>query len=1419
MADSVNLAEEFAPPDTKAEPVDISSEFEAPPKQEQHAVINDATDKAHQWRTAFNGAATPEERKQAARNALGLMVDWLSAKGVDTSLKSAGDFVAHNWEKQNEPLINVPKIEESPQVTALKEVNPQFRLLAGVYNGLAPVASSLTSPINIETMGTFGALQKASQLTGPAGTAAKAALNSLKLYFGAQMAKGAGEAAGAASVDPSIENVTTALASSALAILGGHAAAEGLAGREVALPAEVPDQFEGKFEPQGPKAPATAVSEPVSAPPAAEATPTPPAPKEAPETVSTAAVKLSDGEVVTGKTHGQIVADLGDRDLTGADDGFVTSTGRYVTREEGMKIAKASAQMDESNQGPERLYSEHLDPNQSRPPMKVEPAPVTVADVSAMDNDSFQKFADAQEGGYTAKAHEAGIAAIGKPEAIAEMRTAQEKATTEFKAAMESGDLDAASVLASKQQFFREAIEAAENTGSSANAPDVIDAHALAKGVPVLSAEFSPPEKGSEQHTAITEELAKPNLSAEVEPPKSPTAVMNAVVDQERAKRGLEPAMETESRSDPETWDKVVKRLDESPSASAVLVDELKDNPRAINDIEVGLIRHRQITLQNQFSRVASEIISANEAGDSSRVAQLGLERDRLSNDLLDVYNAGKLAGKETGRGLRARRGLQNEDFSLAGMVTTRRAINEGRPLSPDQMAEITALHEKIAQDKKAFDDYVAKNNARTARPSQMRSNAVTKLISDRASEARARIAARLENALTKQAVEGEDVGGLLSKENLQDMAHVAAEYIAKGIDAGAELVKEFGEKIKPHLKDILDKAQSAFEDTSIEAALVSKKARLEKSIAELNAKIATGDTSTPGQKMNRPLPEELEKLQQQRDEAKAKLDEMRKTKSDPTDEEVLSSKVESLNERIAERKAALESGDIEPKPTAVNRPLPPELEQAKQELEEVNRQIEEARNGPELTPEEKRLKAFKTRTETRIEELDRRTAEGDFTREEKIELAKDEEANLLQARLQASKDAFAAALERDRYENLSSLQKAKEQGLGAYDMARTLMTTGELSFVLRQGKMAALGHPIMTAKTLPTAFRALLASPEAAHAINLEILNHPDMAAARAAKLHILEKGQSLNKQEEFLMAAQLAEKVPLIGKAIRGFNQAAEAFLNKLRFDLWRTMRDVGGLTALEDRQLAKFVNESTGRGTLGSLEPAAVPLGRIMFSPRYFASRLQLLVGHSMWGGTTRTRQIIAKEYARALVGLAAYYGAVELRNQFVDDKDKAKIGTDPRSTDFGKIKLGNTRIDPLAGLSQMVVFGARTATGEKVNAKGKVTAIRGNKVPYGGDKWSDVAANFARSKLHPVPGAIINLFDGTDLAGNKVTVENQALNMAAPLTYMDIYQALKEQDLPEGIALSLLAVLGEGLQTYGKPNKTPVKQNTRVPASTP
>lgn len=80
------------------------------------------------------------------------------------------------------------------------------------------------------------------------------------------------------------------------------------------------------------------------------------------ETVTAAALRYQDGRVETGKSHLEIV-DRPGFVAEGAEEGFVTSTGRFVGRVEANKIAEQASQVTEAPKrfmGPNRLVAEDL---------------------------------------------------------------------------------------------------------------------------------------------------------------------------------------------------------------------------------------------------------------------------------------------------------------------------------------------------------------------------------------------------------------------------------------------------------------------------------------------------------------------------------------------------------------------------------------------------------------------------------------------------------------------------------------------------------------------------------------------------------------------------------------------------------------------------------------------------------------------------------------------------------------------------------------------------------------------------------------------------------------------------------------------------------------------------------------------------
>lgn len=189
----------------------------------------------------------------------------------------------------------------------------------------------------------------------------------------------------------------------------------------------------------------------------------------------------------------------------------------------------------------------------------------------------------------------------------------------------------------------------------------------------------------------------------------SPTSVKNRIVDQERAVRGLPAAMEEARRGYGQVWDAAMKEMDSNPRAADDLVDDLKKRPRAVTDRESALLLHRQIGLQNEYHAVTDNIIKAHESGDESALGENNARWSVLSDQLLDHYNVDKSAGAETGRGLAARRMMANEDFSLAAMVTAKRAANEGKPLTDGQKAGVAAQANRIRAAQAKLDDYTAR--------------------------------------------------------------------------------------------------------------------------------------------------------------------------------------------------------------------------------------------------------------------------------------------------------------------------------------------------------------------------------------------------------------------------------------------------------------------------------------------------------------------------------------------------------------------------------------------------------------------------------------------------------------------------------------------------------------------------------------
>jgi GGDEF domain-containing protein len=411
------------------------------------------------------------------------------------------------------------------------------------------------------------------------------------------------------------------------------------------------------------------------------------------------------------------------------------------------------------------------------------------------------------------------------------------------------------------------------------------------------------------------------------------------------------------------------------------------------------------------------------------------------------------------------------------------------------------------------------------------------------------------------------------------------------------------------------------------------------------------------------------------------------------------------------------------------------------------------------------------------------------------------------QVEINRAKTEAQSMLSAFKRKNMSLGQKAFGAAKETNNAIRAFITAYDLSAVFRQGAMLTLGNPVKATKAAGEMMKSAL-SPDYYDRAQEKIKERPNAKNGLydASGLYLADQYGPPTAQEEAFIG-RWVQKLPGVAASERAYT----AYLNRMRADVFDGMVDKlvrdGTPNMGEAKAIANYVNKATGRGTLpGRLEGAAAELAHVFFSPRYLASRFQILAGQPFFGGSARTRGMIAKEYGKALAGLGLFYAAAKALAG-----DEAEITFDPRSADFGKVKLGNARIDPLAGLSQITVLGGRLASGQTKSTQNGVTRdIRGPKLGYGKEDSGDVLLRFTRNKMSPVAGAASDvLLPKYAPQGNKLPEDILGKGIAVkvggaviPISANELYATMKDQGLPRGTILSLLAILGMGTQVYDR-----------------
>jgi hypothetical protein len=397
------------------------------------------------------------------------------------------------------------------------------------------------------------------------------------------------------------------------------------------------------------------------------------------------------------------------------------------------------------------------------------------------------------------------------------------------------------------------------------------------------------------------------------------------------------------------------------------------------------------------------------------------------------------------------------------------------------------------------------------------------------------------------------------------------------------------------------------------------------------------------------------------------------------------------------------------------------------------------------------------------------------------------------------------------------------------------LLTGFEFSAAVRQGGIVAVSHPRAWAKAvLETMFNKKFSlkkgevsltpfiTKEDASRVENEIDQRPNAGLYKLADLARTIVGGALWQQEEVFMT-RMAELIP----GLAGSARAYTTFLNRMRADLFDMMvvhatRNGQPITLAEAKIIANWVNSATGRTQTKGFQRTGVFLSTVFFAIRFQLSRFQILTFQPFWGGlwrkgegwkdTKRARMAVLRENARAAAGIGTFYAAAAFTLYMLmgppgdDPEDDWSITFDLQSSDAFKIRIGRTRIDPLMGLSQIMVVVTRLLSGETKTLKGKTVPIRkpyfsdGPGPGYGQATGQTVAGRFLRTKFAPAIGSGIDLLSGEDIRGNELELGTFAAGLVTPISYADTLAVMKAHGIPAGSAMQVLATIGMGVDYY-------------------
>lgn len=302
---------------------------------------------------------------------------------------------------------------------------------------------------------------------------------------------------------------------------------------------------------------------------------------------------------------------------------------------------------------------------------------------------------------------------------------------------------------------------------------------------------------------------------------------------------------------------------------------------------------------------------------------------------------------------------------------------------------------------------------------------------------------------------------------------------------------------------------------------------------------------------------------------------------------------------------------------------------------------------------------------------------------------------------------------------------------------------------------------------------------------------------------------GYGLDVLSEEAYPSSLPEKIPLLGRLFKASEMAYNGGALRIRADLADRLiriaekQGVNTLDSTEARAMGSLISSLTGRGSIASLTATGQQNANVLFtSVKFMKSNFDTLTAHQLDKKSTKFSRSQAR---KTLFGVLSSLVAIMFVAKMMDPDS---VEEDPRSKNFGKIKLFGHWTDITGGMASFATLASQVAptynNGELgFWSKSKDGTFRNLGTEYGLPNALDVFEQFFEGKLSPLAGILRDVWKRKTYTGQDVTVMGTLANQV-PLSIQQFNQFMNDPASTNVLGTMILETIGFSASGSVAPN---------------